>query len=228
MNITCPHCSFSREIDDARIPEGTLRVACPRCKEKFSFSREAALEPDLAPPAIDRLNAPAPVAEEAIAAPAPPVYHVSAPQMPAAVDLPKAGFWIRVAASIIDSILVTVMQMVISSVLFLATGLASGGLSDEGHSVLFGATWLFSILLTVAYYVTFTGYNGQTPGKMLVRIKVIRTDGTEIGYGKAALRETVGKFASGIIFGIGYLMVAFDARKQGLHDKIADTYVIKI
>jgi uncharacterized RDD family membrane protein YckC len=63
---------------------------------------------------------------------------------------------------------------------------------------------------------------------MALRIKVIRTNGMEIGYGKAALREVLGKFVSGILPGIGYLMVAFDLQKQGLHDKIADTYVIKL
>ncbi len=63
---------------------------------------------------------------------------------------------------------------------------------------------------------------------MAIRVKVIRTDGSEIGYGRAFLREVPGKFLSGLILGIGYLMIAFDAQKQGLHDKIADTYVIKL
>jgi uncharacterized RDD family membrane protein YckC len=63
---------------------------------------------------------------------------------------------------------------------------------------------------------------------MAVRVKVIRTDGTEIGYVRAFLREVVGKFLSKLLLGIGYLMVAVDSRKQGLHDKIADTYVIKL
>ena len=63
---------------------------------------------------------------------------------------------------------------------------------------------------------------------MALRIKVIMTDGSEITYGKAAMREILGKFVSGILLGIGYLMVAFDSQKQGLHDKIANTYVIKL
>jgi uncharacterized RDD family membrane protein YckC len=63
---------------------------------------------------------------------------------------------------------------------------------------------------------------------MALRIKVIRTDGSPINYGRAALREVLGKFISSILLGIGYLMVAFDNRKQGLHDKIGDTYVIKL
>jgi uncharacterized RDD family membrane protein YckC len=76
--------------------------------------------------------------------------------------------------------------------------------------------------------VFFIGYCGQTPGKMALRIKVVCTDGSQLTYGRAAKREVLGKFVSSILLGIGYLMVAFDHRKQGLHDKIADTYVIKL
>ncbi|NIQ94676.1 MAG: RDD family protein, partial [Desulfuromonadales bacterium] len=53
--------------------------------------------------------------------------------------------------------------------------------------------------------------------KMAVRVKVIRTDGEDIGYGRSFFREVLGKFVSTIILCIGYLMVAFDAQKQGLH-----------
>ena len=87
-----------------------------------------------------------------------------------------------------------------------------------------------SLLLihSISYAVFFTGYCGQTPGKMALRIKVIMTDGTDISYGQAALREVVGKFISALLLGIGYLMVAFDSKKQGLHDRLANTYVIKL
>ena len=63
---------------------------------------------------------------------------------------------------------------------------------------------------------------------MALRVKVIRTDGSHVTYGRAALREVPGKFISSILLCVGYLMVAFDSQKQGLHDKIADTYVIKL
>ncbi len=63
---------------------------------------------------------------------------------------------------------------------------------------------------------------------MALRIKVIRASGEDVSYGRAFLREVPGKFLSGILLGIGYLMVAFDDQKQGLHDRIADTYVIKL
>jgi uncharacterized RDD family membrane protein YckC len=63
---------------------------------------------------------------------------------------------------------------------------------------------------------------------MALRIQVVRTDGTPMTYGRAFLREVLGKFVSGIVLGIGYLVVAFDRDKQGWHDKIAKTYVIRL
>ena len=78
----------------------------------------------------------------------------------------------------------------------------------------------------MTYYIFFTGYNGQTPGKMALRIQVVRTDGTPMTYGRAFLREVVGKFLSALILGIGYIMAAFDADKRALHDRICDTRVV--
>jgi uncharacterized RDD family membrane protein YckC len=150
------------------------------------------------------------------------------PLLPAPEGLPKAGFWIRVVAALIDSLLVSLLQFVLGFLLGLATGIDEGMLDQPWATMMAITTGLFSAVIAVFYYVFFTGYNGQTPGKMALRIKVIRTDGADIGYGRAFLREVPGKFISGILLGIGYLMVAFDRQKQGLHDKIADTYVIRL
>jgi predicted Zn finger-like uncharacterized protein len=137
------------------------------------------------------------------------------------VDFPKAGFWIRVAASSIDTAILFVVQFAMEMLIALAGG-------DLGELPVMMIGGLASIAVSLTYYIFFTGYNGQTPGKMALRIQVIRSDGTPMTYGRAFLREVLGKFASGIILGIGYLMVAFDRHKQGLHDKIAGTYVIKV
>lgn len=138
-----------------------------------------------------------------------------------------AGFWVRVVASMIDGLLLGAVQFVIGLVLNLAGG-ATDGFEGGGGFALLTITWLCSVVVSMTYYVFFTGYNGQTPGKMALRIQVVRCDGTPMTYGRAFLREVIGKFASGIILGIGYLMVAFDRNKQGLHDRIAGTYVIKL
>ncbi len=87
---------------------------------------------------------------------------------------------------------------------------------------------IFSTIVSLFYWIFFTGYCGQTPGKMLLRIQVIGSDGNSLSYGKAFYREIVGKFISGIILCIGYLMAAFDDQKQALHDRMARTYVIKL
>jgi predicted Zn finger-like uncharacterized protein len=143
---------------------------------------------------------------------------------PSPADLPKAGFWIRVVASMIDGLLLGAVQFVIGLVLGFAGGAAGGA---ESFAI-FAITWLCSVVISVTYYVFFTGYNGQTPGKMALRLQVVRTDGTPMTYGKAFLREIPCKFISGILLGIGYLMVAFDQQKQGLHDRMAGTYVIRL
>lgn len=143
-----------------------------------------------------------------------------------------AGFWIRVLAWALDQLLLGLIVLVFS----LCSGLISGeGLyfvdrAEQLTVAMVSApfSFLFATVFGYAYRVFFIGYCGQTPGKMAVGVKVVRTQKTEIGFGRAFLREVIGKFCSKIILGIGYLMVAFDSRKQGLHDKIADTLVIKL
>ncbi len=211
MTLSCPHCGYARELAPDQAPTVPVRVTCPQCKEQFRF------EPQRFPAAAAPSLQPVPAGPEATDSP---------PE--GARALPKAGFWVRLVAAAVDSLLVVMLQVILGLVL-LFTSLGLGG--DLGIGALAMGTfisWTFGTVLAVAYYVGFTGYCGQTPGKMAVRVKVIRADGAEIGFGRALLRETLGKFISGVILCIGYLMIAFDQQKQGLHDKIADTYVIKL
>ena len=82
-------------------------------------------------------------------------------------------------------------------------------------------------ILPLAYYWLMIGLRGQTLGKMICSIKVVKTDGKPVGLGYAALREIIGKWVSAIVLMIGFIMIAFDPQKQGLHDKIASTHVLK-
>lgn len=85
--------------------------------------------------------------------------------------------------------------------------------------VLLGLGWLVNIYLV--------GTQGYSIGKKILGLKVIKENGKcPIGLVDALIREVVGKFISAIILGIGFLMIAFDPKKQGLHDKIAKTYVV--
>ncbi len=85
---------------------------------------------------------------------------------------------------------------------------------------------VFACLLT-AYTLFFWAWRGATPGKMIMGIKIIRTDSSPLTLDRAVIRF-FSSILSGLILYIGFIMIAFDERKQGLHDKIADTYVVKL
>ena len=208
LSVSCPHCGFAKEVPSDKIPTGAVKVTCPNCRETFPFGRNVA--DTLEPPAEET----DPTAEETA--------------LSQAAAIPKAGFWIRVVASLVDGVILVVIQVILTVLLGLIAAGAVTGMNEQGQVALSLVYSLFGTALSMAYYVFFTGYCGQTPGKMAVRVKVIRTDGEDIGYGRAFFREVFGKFVSGVLLCIGYLMVAFDSQKQGLHDKIANTYVIKL
>lgn len=209
MQLTCPHCGFSREIpEEQTTATSAVNVLCPDCKEVFVFD-----------PTVGSAGA-------AVEAPVTPDF-VFTPHAMAEADLPKAGFWIRAAAAFVDALISAALQGI---VVFLFAGLLGLLLhSFEGESLLMVClAWLLGSSIGVVYYVYFTAFGGQTPGKMALRIKVVRTDSSSLTLGRAFYREVIGKFVSGIILGIGYLMVAFDEKKQGLHDRMADTYVVRL
>jgi uncharacterized RDD family membrane protein YckC len=82
----------------------------------------------------------------------------------------------------------------------------------------------FAMLLFIVYM---DGIKGGTPGKLILRMRIVNEKGEYIGIPMAILRY-IGKILSGMILCIGYFMIAWDKKKQGLHDKIAQTYVIKV
>jgi uncharacterized RDD family membrane protein YckC len=93
------------------------------------------------------------------------------------------------------------------------------GLRYFGYNILEAA-------ITVLYYSYMESSKYQaTVGKMALGIKVVDVHGAAIAFPKAVLRN-LSKYLSAIILYIGYLMIIFDDRKQGLHDKIADTLVV--
>ena len=133
---------------------------------------------------------------------------------PAVVSGAKAGFWIRFAAIFVDGILIGIVNSALAAIL---------SLNNNGRSGL-------QILLGLLYYVYFWSSNspwpGQTVGNKLLNIRVIRTNGSDLTISQALIRY-VGLFISIAVIFIGVIWAAFDPNKQGWHDKIADTYVIK-
>jgi uncharacterized RDD family membrane protein YckC len=146
-------------------------------------------------------------------------------------EFPPAGFWIRFVAFLVDSFVLFIVMLV----LFVAIGLGAGVTAAPGDPAalaqmmlgLGAAVAAVSLVIPMLYEVIFVGLRGQTPGKMLLNLKVIRMDAGEVDYVKAFIRW-IGKLASGLILGIGYLMAAFTANKRALHDLIAGTRVIRL
>ena len=145
-----------------------------------------------------------------------------------------AGFWIRLLAFVIDAFALFAVIWVFLGLWPLAFGLGWMG-GSEGAAVSRGEVsivyWILTVLIpfvmVVAYFVCFWGWRGQTPGKMVMRIRIVYFDGNRIGWGGAAMRF-LGFIISFLLVFIGHIWVAFDNRRQGFHDKIADTFVITI
>ncbi len=235
MQVTCPQCNFSQAVADEKLPPLPARVTCPQCGGEFVLEQPAPVEP---PPlyseaATEAAATPLYCDPPPVTPPAPPSGAPSVPPPPppqggyaeVAPVAEPAGFWVRVVAAILDSILCNIVVFAMG----FAVGVALGFTNNSVDPAMEMGMSLLGVVVSLFYYVFFTGYCGQTPGKMALRLKVVHNDGDgDIGYGTAFLREVFGKFLSGIILGIGYLMVAFRSDKRGLHDLIAGTRVIKL
>ncbi|TAJ96741.1 MAG: RDD family protein [Reyranella sp.] len=131
------------------------------------------------------------------------------------------GFWIRVVAYIIDAILVSIVLGVVTAVFGIKY-------MDFEHPENFDPTVnLLSLLVFWLYFALMeSSERGATVGKMAMGLRVVSNDGKRISFLNATGRYFA-KILSGMIFCIGYIMVAFTDRKRGLHDMLASTLVIK-
>jgi uncharacterized RDD family membrane protein YckC len=109
-----------------------------------------------------------------------------------------AGFWIRLGAFLVDVVFTIAAGAIIPYV-----GAA--------------AAVIFNI------YLIYT--RGYSLGKKVFNLHIEKEDGSRLDITDVVLREILGKFLSGLVLGLGFLLVAIDARKQGLHDKLAHTIV---
>ena len=136
-----------------------------------------------------------------------------------------AGFWIRFVAIFIDGIILYVVQTVLS--LIILGGMISNIDQIEGLAVgRIILLYLIDIVISWTYFAGLESSNNQaTVGKMAVGVKVIDEHGQRLSFGKATGRYFA-KILSGLILYIGFIMAGFDSRKQALHDKLANTFVV--
>ncbi len=132
------------------------------------------------------------------------------------------GFWARVLASILDNIWISIVLIILLVVLG-QIGLLNFSMTDTGGGLEITLQTLIPLLLVVGLWIKYA----STPGKMAFGAKILDANTfEEVPPGRLFLRY-IGYFVSLIPLGLGFLWVAFDSRKQGWHDKIAGTVVVK-
>lgn len=136
-------------------------------------------------------------------------------------ELEYVGFWPRVGAGLIDSILIGIIQWPILTAFY---GESYWTYEEVFHGPMdFLLSWVFPAVAVILFWVS----RQATPGKMAISAKIVdaRTGGVP------SIGQFIGRyflyFLAFLPLGLGIIWVAFDARKQGWHDKIAATVVIR-
>lgn len=152
-----------------------------------------------------------------------------------------AGFWIRFVAFVVDSIVVSLIITPIAALVIEKPGfadaisavLASGDLLDMLIALAIqlqpanALDALLNIGLPAAGVILFWIYKSATPGKMATSTRIVdAATGAQPTKGQCVIRY-LGYFVSIFGLGLGFLWVAFDKRKQGWHDKLAGTVVVR-
>jgi uncharacterized RDD family membrane protein YckC len=130
----------------------------------------------------------------------------------AAPSGPRAGFWRRLGAVVLDSLLISIPLNILVRAL--------GGDQAEVSAL--------QTVVALAYYTYFEGSTGRTLGKTVLGIRVVdarSADPVAIGYGRAAIRHIM-SYVSGVAIFIGYLWMLWDGERQTWHDKVASAYVV--
>ena len=133
-----------------------------------------------------------------------------------------AGFWVRVLAYLIDFVILAIGEAVVS---LFGEVIGVIGISDSAAFSTLEAT--IGLIGGLIYFAAFEASARQaTPGKMAMGLIVTDATGERISAARAIGRYFA-KYLSAIILLIGFIMVAFTERNQGLHDLLASTFVVK-
>ena len=127
----------------------------------------------------------------------------------ALVDQEYMGFWIRLAAQLIDDVLLFIAAILLVLVADITA-------------------FIWVLAVPVILYFVYKHLKCQTPGRKLLKIKVVNAKGEDVGFWRGAFRETLAKFVSAIFFYLGFLWIGWDRRKRGWHDHLAGTFVVRV
>lgn len=143
----------------------------------------------------------------------------------------KASFLTRFFAWVIDNVMVFMFSMLIGVVFGVILGMTAGWDNLVANVITSISTLILVLLLLLFQFLYFGSYwsrQGQTFGMMLMGIKLQRRGGELPSFLRAGLRGTLGYYISGLVFSLGYLWALFDPNKETWHDKIFDTWVVRL
>jgi uncharacterized RDD family membrane protein YckC len=175
--------------------------------------------PAFAPPAMafaggPDMGTPPPTTPLSSADPAAAPMAPSTPaRMPEVLAHPKAGFWERMAAGFLDAVLIIIVVGMVQGPFYFMLRFMHGP--------------PFGFLVALAYFAGMWTWKGTTVGGIVLGLKVVRQDDQPITFAVALVRALAGAFSIIVLF-LGILWIAFDHDKQGWHDKIAGTVVLRL
>ena len=143
-----------------------------------------------------------------------------------AEDQVAAGFFVRLAAYLVDMIIVGAILLTVRFPLWILNLFNGDSIVFQDLIFQYSIKDMMLYLLKAAYFVLLTYFTGATLGKRLFHIQVVSAENRDFTFFEIVYRETVGKFLSAVIIYAGYLMVIVSSRKVGLHDILSDTRVI--
>ena len=136
-------------------------------------------------------------------------------------DMEYVGFWPRVGATVVDAIIIWVITLPVLTMIYGAAYWHDTKLIHGPAEVI--VSWIFPIVATVWLWVA----TGQTPGKMVIGARVVDAETGERLNAGQALGRYLSYFLSMLGLFVGYLWVGLDPKKQGWHDHLAGTVVIR-
>lgn len=136
-------------------------------------------------------------------------------------NLEYVGFWPRFGATVIDLLLQLAITLPLTYAVY-------GRISSPGGKLFMGlGDALINLVLPAAAIVAFWVYKSATPGKLAIAASVVDADtGLPLSTQRSLVRY-MGYYVSLIPFGVGYIWIAFDPKKQGWHDKMANSVVVR-
>lgn len=139
-----------------------------------------------------------------------------------ATPISYAGFWLRVAASLVDGFIVNLIFALLGFLYFLFFAKNNPSLSNSTSTVM----GILYFIMWIIYFPFMESRGGTTFGKKIVGIKVLNANGEPVGFLRS-LGRNLAKIISALILMIGFMMAGFTKKKQGLHDIIASCVVVK-